>query len=90
MSNVLSASEAALRFSDLLDQIQTRGESFLIVRDGREIAQLSSPSKRSSRTFREVVERLLATRTGDPGFADDLEVIQASQPPMEVKDPWAS
>lgn len=89
MSTVLSASEAASRFSDLLDQIQTRGESFLIVRDGRQVAQLSSPSEHPRRTFREVVERLLAARTGDPGFADDLEDIQASQPPMEVKDPWA-
>lgn len=87
MSTVLSASEAASRFSDLLDQIQTHGESFSIMRDGREIAQLHGAPERPQGTVRAVVQWLLAERTRDSGFADDLEEIQASQPPMG-EDPW--
>jgi antitoxin (DNA-binding transcriptional repressor) of toxin-antitoxin stability system len=89
MGVIVTANEAALHFTDLLDQIQDRGESFVITRNGEEVAQLTAPPARRPASLRTLVERLLAVRTGDPTFADDLERIQAEQPPPG-KDPWDS
>ena len=99
MSTTITAAEAARCFPDLLDRVQQRGESFLIVRSGQEIAQLtgtplgkteeSSPPRQRQGTLRALVERLHAVRTEDPDFADDLERIQAEQPPLS-EDPWAT
>lgn len=89
MSTSITATEAARRFSDLLNRVRYRGERFVIVRNGEEVAELSAVPLRPPVTMAELVERLIAVRTGDPGFADDLERIQAEQPPVG-EGPWTS
>jgi len=76
----VTATEAARNLSDLLNRVLYRGESFVIVRNGDAVAQLSAAPERASVPLAEAVERLVASRTGDPDFADDLERIQAEQP----------
>lgn len=80
MSATISATDAARRLSDLLNRVLYRGESFVIVRNGTAVAQLGPAPERVPVTLADAVERLLAVRTGDPSFADDLERIQAEQP----------
>lgn len=87
MTNV-TATEAARTFSDLLNRVAYRNESFAIVRNGVEVARLE-PAEKPPVTLRELFELLLPYRTGDPGFADDLERIHADQP-TEIRDPWES
>ena len=89
MSTPVSATEAARRFSDLLNRVRYRGERFVIVRNGEEVAELSAVATRPGATLAELMERLLAVRSGDPGFADDLERIQAEQPTVG-EGPWTS
>jgi prevent-host-death family protein len=89
MSTPISATEAARRFSDLLNRVRYRGEKFVIVRNGEEVAELSAVAPRPGVTLAEAVDRLIAARSGDPDFADDLERIQAGQP-LVGEGPWTS
>ena len=89
MSTTITATEAARSFSDLLNRVRYRGETFRIVRSGEEVAQLTAASSRSGTSFRELVEKLQAEGAGDPDFADELEEIQAGQPRLG-EGPWAS
>jgi prevent-host-death family protein len=89
MSTPVSATDAARRLSDLLNRVRYLGERFVIVRNGEEVAELSSVATRPTATLAEMFERLTAARTGDPAFADDLERIQAEQP-AAGEGPWAS
>lgn len=89
MEHTVTASKAARHLSDLLNQVQDKGSSFVITRNGQEVARLTSVPQRPKATLRTLVEQLLPKRTGDPSFADDLERIQAEQPTLD-DDPWAS
>ena len=75
MDTTITATEAARRFSDLLNRVRYRGETFRIVRSGEEVAQLTTASPRSETTLRVLLSKLESERTGDPDFADDLERI---------------
>lgn len=89
MSSTITATEAARRFSDLLNRVRYRGESFLITRGGEEVAKLAAASTRPTVSLRELVIRLREERTGNPGFAEELERIQAEQPTLSAS-PWDS
>ncbi len=80
MDTTITATEAARRFSDLLNRVRYRGETFRIVRSGEEVAQLTAAPQRSGTSLRDLLTKLQAKRTGEPEFADDLERIQAEQP----------
>jgi antitoxin (DNA-binding transcriptional repressor) of toxin-antitoxin stability system len=71
MSEV-SATEAARNFSDLLDAIEHRSESFTIVRRGRAIAQLE-PVQRGRGAD---VKAVLRSHTPDPEWADELAAVR--------------
>ena len=89
MSTTITATEAARSFSDLLNRVRYRGETFRIVRSGEEVAQLTAASAHSGISLRDLLSELKARPTDDPDFADDLERIQAGQP-RSAEDPWAS
>ena len=80
--------EQAPKFSDLLNRVRYRGETFRIMRSGEAVAQLTAPP-RSGTTFRTMLSQLQAARTGEPEFADELERIQAGQP-SAGESPWDS
>lgn len=81
MKTSITATEAARRFSDLLSRVRYRGESFVIVRNGEDVAKLAAVESRKPVSLRDLVQQLRAARSGDPSFADDLERIQSDQPP---------
>jgi prevent-host-death family protein len=89
MTTTVTATEAARKFSDLLNRVLYRGESFVIVRNGEEVAQLTAVPPRPTLTWAQIFERLAAARTGDPTFAEDIERIRAEQPPLG-ESPWDS
>jgi len=82
----ISATDAVRNFSDLLNRIRYRGESFDIVRNGEVVARMEAVEPTT--TARALFAQLEAL-TPDAGFADDLERVQADQPPL-VDDPWAT
>jgi len=84
----VSATEAARRFSDLLNRVRYRGESFEVVRGGEVIARLV-PASQPRATVTDLFALLGRLRTPDAAMADDLERVQQSQPQMP-HDPWAT
>jgi prevent-host-death family protein len=76
----LSATEAARRFADVLDAVERRRESFVVVRRGREIATISPASPASGKRVKE----LLRDHQADASWSKELEELRSSlidQPP---------
>ena len=82
----IPAAEAAKDFLRVLELVEDRGESAVILREGRPVATLS-PVPRSALTCSELAERWpnLAKLPADEAndFADDLERARASVPPLK-------
>jgi prevent-host-death family protein len=89
MSERVTATEAARKFSDLLNRVRYSHETFVVMRGGEEVAQISPAQPSQPVTLRELIERLRQIGLPDSRFAADLEEIQASQPPIG-EAPWPS
>jgi prevent-host-death family protein len=70
----LSATEAARRFSQLLDAVERRGESFLVVRRGRAVARIEPARAANGK----LVKQLLRSNRPDPRWASELRELRAS------------
>jgi prevent-host-death family protein len=68
----VSATEAARKFSDLLDAVEHRGERFTIVRRGRAIAQIEPAGVGQGRD----VKAMLRRHRADPAWAHDLASVR--------------
>jgi prevent-host-death family protein len=78
----LTATDAARRFSELLDAVERRGETFLVVRHGRAVARIEPARAANGKAVKE----LLRSAPPDPGWADELRELRAS---LAVEDrPW--
>jgi prevent-host-death family protein len=89
MRERISATAAARSFSDLLNRVRYKGDSFVIVRNGEEVGCLEPVTGKRPKTFNELVEMLRAMGPPDEDFARDLEEIHRSQPALP-DDPWRS
>lgn len=69
----ISATEAARRFSEILDAVEHRGESFVIVRKGRPVARMEPAIKTSGAS----VKDLLLERPRDQGWGKELRDLRA-------------
>lgn len=70
----LSATEVARRFSDVLDAVETEGETFLVVRRGRTIARIEPAAGAQGRA----VKALLKSAPHDKGWIEDVKLSRAS------------
>jgi antitoxin (DNA-binding transcriptional repressor) of toxin-antitoxin stability system len=82
MSERVTAAEAALRLSDLLDRVRNERETFVILQGGEEVGCLTPAAPSRPLTLRRLIDLIEEAGSPDPQFADDLEEIQAAQPPM--------
>lgn len=89
MRERISATAAARSFSDLLNRVRYKGDSFVIVRNGEEVGLLEPVSGKRPKTFNELVEMIRTMGPPDEDFARDLEAIRSSQPALP-EDPWRS
>jgi len=89
MSQRVTATDAARRFSDLLNRVRYAGESFVIIRGGEEIGQLVPAPPAHPVTLRGLLDILASEGAPDPELADDLEAIQREQPALG-EAPWPS
>jgi antitoxin (DNA-binding transcriptional repressor) of toxin-antitoxin stability system len=69
----VSATEAARQFSDLLDQVQRDGETFVVERRGRAVASIAPAAAVSGRTVKE----LMRSHPPDPVWARELAELRA-------------
>lgn len=75
----VSATEAARRFSDVLDAVETDGESFLVLRHGRPVARIGPATGQQG----SAVKSLLRGAPRDPTWLDELRRARASTQPVD-------
>jgi antitoxin (DNA-binding transcriptional repressor) of toxin-antitoxin stability system len=80
----LTATEAARRFSDLLDRVERDGETFLVERRGRVIASVSPAAGVTGREIKDI----LRGRPPDSGWAAELARLRQE---LELEErPWSA
>ena len=72
----VTATDAARKFSDLLDDVEQHGERFVIERRGRVIAQVIPAELGSGRSLK----ALIAKNAIDAEWSRELEEIRADHP----------
>ena len=75
----LTATEAARQFSDLLDQVEHDGASFVVERRGRVIASIAPAATLSGRA----VKDLLRAQPADDGWLEELQELRGGLEPEE-------
>jgi hypothetical protein len=87
-SRVISATEAARSFSELLDRVCYRGETFVIERGGDLVCEMShvTPLRFTGADFLTLLHSLPKP---DPGYWDAVEK-STKQPPTVPESPWDS
>ena len=93
MQKTVSATEAVRKFSEILNSIRYRGESYTIVRGGKPIASIS-PVETSSRKkllgeLKEMTKDIPHLGAEADRFGRDLRDILQQQPPMPKGERWA-
>jgi prevent-host-death family protein len=70
----LTATDAARRFSDVLDAVERRGESFVVVRRGRAVARIEPAGAANGKKVKEI----LRSGPSDGRWASELEELRAA------------
>jgi prevent-host-death family protein len=78
----LSATDASRRFSEVLDEVEHGGESYVVLRHGRAVATIGPAS---GGTGRAVKEALRANRPDD-AWGDELRELREGM--KSVTDRW--
>lgn len=78
----LSATDASRRFSEVLDDVERDGESYVVVRHGRAVATIGPASGGTGRELKKV----LRVHRPDDAWAGELRELREGMEP--VTDPW--
>jgi prevent-host-death family protein len=70
----ISATDASRSFADLLDAVEHRGESWIIVRRGKVIAELAPARTASGASVKELLRR----RRIDRDWSGELDALRAN------------
>ncbi|HTT96162.1 MAG TPA: type II toxin-antitoxin system Phd/YefM family antitoxin [Solirubrobacterales bacterium] len=73
----LSATDAARRFSDVLDSVESEGETFVVVRRGRAVARIGPADAGTGLALKEA----LRAHRPDPEWAAELRELRAAVGP---------
>jgi prevent-host-death family protein len=73
----LSATDASRNFSHVLDSVERRGESFVVMRRGRPVATIKPVSGASGKALKDALRRLRP----DGDWADELRTLRESLEP---------
>ena len=79
----LTATDAARGFSDLLDAVEDRGDSFLVTRRGRPVATIVPATGGTGRALKDA----LRAHRPDAGWSKDLRELRDTVGPAD-SDPW--
>ncbi len=79
----LSATDAARRFSEVLDSVESKGESFVVVRHGRAVATIGPAYAGTGRAVKEMLRK----HRPDPEWAEELNELREWVGSAETK-PW--
>lgn len=86
MESKITATEAARHFSDVLNRVRYRGETFVVERAGEPICRIV-PAGTHRNTVRDLVEFFRGAPHVDDEYLGLVESLTKNQPPMP-KSPW--
>ena len=93
MSERITATRVVREFSELLNEVRYKSQSYVVERNGKPIARLVPVSEqKEGKRLKELKTFLsLLPPCGDDleAFAADLEKIAGHQPSLPAGDPWA-
>lgn len=70
----LTATEAARRFSELLDAVEERGETFLVARRGRTVARIAPAAAAGGKQLKDLLRRAHV----DSGWEGELRELRSA------------
>src|SRR5262245_53308793 len=82
----MSATDAARRFSDVINRVYYRRETILVERGGKAVCQIA-PAAPPSFTLEELGPLIAELPRPDPSFFDELEASLRIQPSI-AGSPW--
>jgi antitoxin (DNA-binding transcriptional repressor) of toxin-antitoxin stability system len=91
MIKTITATDAVRTFSELLNAIKYKGESYTIMRGGKPAAMIGPAEKPTSeRTLAELaaILKTIPRIEDDGAFATDVEAIIGKQPALPEKSSW--
>jgi hypothetical protein len=86
METKIRPTEAARRFSDVVNRFRYRGEAFLVVRGGEEMCRIA-PAAPPERTVRDLVQLLRAAPRPDAGYSQAVRAAIRRQGRLP-RSPW--
>ena len=81
----ISSTEASRNLGECLARIKHTGDSYVLTRNNRAVAELIPVAGAGGGTLGELLEALQAT-PADAGFAEDLARVNRADKPLE--NPW--
>jgi len=78
----LSATDASRRFSEVLDDVERGGESYVVVRHGRAVATIGPARGGTGKALKQA----LRANQPDDAWADELRELREAVEPEA--DPW--
>jgi prevent-host-death family protein len=75
----VTATEAARNFADVLDAVESHGETFVVVRRGRAVARIGPAGAGRGAAVKEV----LRAAPADPAWVDEIERVRAA---LQIED----
>jgi prevent-host-death family protein len=81
MRTRISATEAARRFSDLLNRVRYRGEEFVVERGGEPVCRIV-PARPAKPTLADLARILESAPKPDPAYWDAVEDAIRRQPKL--------
>lgn len=93
MAERITATRVVREFSELLNEVRYKSQSYIVERNGKPIARLVPVSEQMEGKRLKELKALLSLLPpcGDDleAFAADLEKIAGHQPSLPAGDPWA-
>ena len=86
MESRISATEAARKFSDIVNRVRYRGEEFIVERAGEAVCRIV-PALPVKRTLADLVRILESVPKPDPEYWDIVEEVTRNQPKLP-RSPW--
>jgi prevent-host-death family protein len=87
MKTRVTATEAARKFSEILNRVAYKGESFVVERSGRPVCQILPAPAGKRCTAADFIKMIKTAPRPDDQYFDDVEEIIKNRQPI-APSPW--
>ena len=92
MGKIINATEAARAFSEIINSVKYKGESYTIIRGGKPAATIvpvkAATPGRTLKELRAIINNLPKLGKDAERFLKDVEEASKSQPPLPETTAW--